>query len=294
MRASADRSSSVLLMTLAALVIFLPLISAADEPAASAGTSPSSAMVESPCPPPLPMPAVMASGLNRMLNPGKLDGDLQSMYGRPDVQEYLKAIQERARTDWPNLCRYQVANAALTKSPRTVFTADSITELWAAADPELFRNGVVGRGISGQTSPRMLLRFFQDVVELHPRAVHIMAGTNDLAGNTGPSSVQDFKDNIMAMVELAHAHQIKVMLASIPPARIFPWKQELRPATDIVVLNRWLRSYATANRSEYIDYYSVLVDDQAGFLAALSNDGVHPNRDGYVRMRALAAKAIAQ
>jgi lysophospholipase L1-like esterase len=236
----------------------------------------------------------MASGVNRMLNPGKLDGDLQRIYGHPEVREYLKAIQERARTDWPNLCRYRTANAALTKSPRTVFIGDSITELWAEADPELFSNGVVGRGISGQTSPQMLLRFFQDVVELHPRAVHIMAGTNDLAGNTGPSSVQDFKNNIMAMVDLARAHRIKVMLASIPPARIFPWKQELRPAIDIVALNKWLRSYATANRSEYIDYYSVLVDDQGGFLAALSNDGVHPNRDGYMRMRALASNAVAQ
>jgi lysophospholipase L1-like esterase len=282
------------LLVLGALVILLPSISAGDEPTASDDTPPSSALAENPCPPPLPMPDAMAGGLARMLNPGKLDVDLQSIYGRADVQEYLKAVQERARTDWPNLCRYRTANAALPKSVRAVFMGDSITEFWAEADQELFSNGVVGRGISGQTSPQMLLRFFQDVVELHPRAVHIMAGTNDLAGNTGPSAVQDFKNNIMAMVELAHAHQIKVTLASIPPARIFPWKPALRPAAEIVALNKWLRSYAAANRSGYIDYYSVLVDDQGGFRADLSNDGVHPNRDGYKRMRNLALKAIAQ
>jgi lysophospholipase L1-like esterase len=96
------------------------------------------------------------------------------------------------------------------------------------------------------------------------------------------------------MVELAHAHQIKVVLASIPPARAFPWKPALRPAADIVVLNKWLRSYATASRSEYVDYYSALVDDQGGFQAALSNDGVHPNRDGYTRMRSLALDAVTK
>jgi lysophospholipase L1-like esterase len=276
-----------------ALVIFLPFISAADEPATSAA-SPSSAFIENPCPPPLPMPESMAGGLSRMLNPGKPDGEVQSMFGRADVQEYLKAVQERARTDWANLCRYRAANGALPKSLRAVFMGDSITEIWAEADPDLFSRGVVGRGISGQTSPQMLLRFFQDVVELHPRAVHIMAGTNDLAGNTGPSSVQDFKNNIMAMVELAHAHQIKVVLASIPPARIFPWKPALRPAADIVALNKWLRSYAIASRSEYVDYYSALVDDQGGFQATLSNDGVHPNRDGYARMRPLALEAMTK
>ncbi len=276
-----------------ALVIFLPSISAADEPATTAA-SPSSALVENPCPPPLSMPESMAGGLGRMLNPGKPDGEVQSIFGRAEVQEYLKVVQERARTDWANLCRYRAANAAIPKSLRAVFMGDSITEIWAEADPNLFSGGVVGRGISGQTSPQMLLRFFQDVVELHPRVVHIMAGTNDLAGNTGPSSAQDFKNNIIAMVELAHAHQIKVVLASIPPASTFPWKPALRPAADIVALNKWLRSYAMASRSEYVDYYSALVDDQGGFQAALSNDGVHPNRNGYTRMRPLALEAMTK
>jgi lysophospholipase L1-like esterase len=171
---------------------------------------------------------------------------------------------------------------------------DSITEFWAKADPELFSNGVIGRGISGQTSPQMLLRFSQDVLELHPQIVHIMAGTNDLAGNTGPSTVQDFKNNITAMVELAQAHKIRVVLASIPPARAFPWKPALRPAEEIVLLNAWLRGYAKASRSQYINYYSTLSDGVGGFLPALSNDGVHPNRDGYRTMRALALKVTAK
>jgi lysophospholipase L1-like esterase len=281
------------LFAVTTLVILLPMLSKAAEPSADVGAArPASALVANPCPAPLPMPAVMAGGLDNMLEPGKQAGDPQSTFALPEVQEYLKAVQERARADWPNLCRYQAANAALTGSTRVVFMGDSITEFWARADTELFSNGVVGRGISGQTSPQMQLRFFQDVVELHPRIVHIMAGTNDVAGNTGPGTAQYFKNNIMAMVELAHANKIRVVLASIPPASAFPWNPVLQPAADIVALNAWLRSYAKTSGSEYVDYYAVLVDAQGGFQAALSNDGVHPNRAGYTKMRALALKAI--
>jgi lysophospholipase L1-like esterase len=279
---------------LIALVIFLPTLSDAEEPSAAAAAAPaSSALVGNPCPTPPPMPQVVADGLDQLLKPGKLDGSLQNSFGRSDVQEYLKAVQDQARNDWPNLCRYRAANATLPRSIRAVFMGDSITELWAKADPELFSNGVIGRGIGGQTSPQMLLRFFQDVVELHPQTVHIMAGTNDLAGNTGPSTAQDFKNNIMAMVELAQAHHIRVVLASIPPASAFPFKPALRPAADIVALNQWLGSYAKASHCQYVDYYSVLADAQGGFMTALSNDGVHPNHDGYIKMRALASKAVA-
>jgi lysophospholipase L1-like esterase len=279
---------------LIALAIFLPTLSCAQEPSADAATSPaSSALVSNPCPALPPMPQAMADGPDQLIKPGKLDGSFQRSFGQPDVQAYLKAVQEQARNDWPNLCRYRADDATLQRPTRAVFIGDSITELWVRADPELFSSGVLGRGIGGQTSPQMLLRFFQDVVELHPQTVHIMAGTNDLAGNTGPSSPQDFKNNIMAMVELAHAHKIRVVLASIPPASAFPFKPALRPAADIVALNTWLRSYAKASGSQYVDYYSVLADPQGGFLSALSNDGVHPNRDGYMRMRALALNALA-
>lgn len=282
-------------LALIALITLLPALSNAEAPSASSvPASASSALVSNPCTAPLPMPKVVADGLDQLLKPGKLDGSLQASFGLPEVQEFLKAVAEQARNDWPNLCRYRADDAALPKPVRTVFIGDSITELWVKGDPDLFRNGVVGRGIGGQTSPQILLRFFQDVIELHPESVHILAGTNDLAGNTGPSAPQDFKNNIVAMVELAHAHKIRVVLASIPPAGAFPFKPMLRPAADIVTLNTWLRSYAKASDCEYVDYYSVLTDAQGAFQTALSNDGIHPNRDGYAKMRPLAQQALAR
>jgi lysophospholipase L1-like esterase len=278
---------------LMALTGLLPTLSTAEEAlAAATGPATASALVSNPCPPQLAMPSAMAEGLDHLLTTGAAPVDPQSALTNPDVQAYLQALQERARTDWPNLCRYRTANAGLSQPTRVVFMGDSITEFWARADTQMFSNGVVGRGISGQTSPQMLLRFYQDVIELHPRLVHIMAGTNDLAGNTGPTSAQDFKNNISAMVELANAHKIKVVLASIPPASAFPWRPGLLPAADILALNGWLRGYAKMTGSWYVDYYSALADPYGGFQNTLSNDGVHPNRDGYAKMRSLVMKAI--
>jgi lysophospholipase L1-like esterase len=268
-------------LALLALISLLPGLSNAQQ-----------ALVSNPCPSPLAMPPVMADGVNHLLTPGAAPADPRSYLALPEVQAYLQALQERARTDWPNLCRYRADNAALSAPTRVVFMGDSITEFWAHVDTMLFGPGVVGRGISGQTSPQMLLRFFQDVIELHPRLVHIMAGTNDVAGNTGPTSAQDIENNIAAMVDLAKAHQIKVILAAIPPASGFPWHPGLQPSADIVALNTWLRSYARSSGSTYVDYYSALVDAEGGFQKALSNDGVHPNRDGYAKMQSLALKAI--
>jgi lysophospholipase L1-like esterase len=212
----------------------------------------------------------------------------------PDVQAYFKATEESAKSDWPNLCKYRSADAALSTPTKVVFIGDSITESWVTDDPKLFTDGVVGRGISGQTSPQILLRFFQDVIELRPRLVHIMAGTNDIAGNTGPTTKQDFKNNITAMVDLARAHHIQVALASILPASSFSWKAGLEPAATIKELNGWLRSYAQKSHVRYVDYYAVLNDGQGGFKAELTHDGVHPNRDGYAAMRKLALLGIAE
>jgi len=170
---------------------------------------------------------------------------------------------------------------------------DSITENWGMADPKLFEHGVLNRGISGQTTPQMLLRFRGDVISLKPRMVHILAGTNDVAGNTGPNRPQDFEDNIMSMAELARAHGIRVILASIPPTASFNWRPQVQPVARIRELNRWLREYAARNRFDYVDYYSVLAGPGGELKAELSNDGVHPNRDGYRLMRALAEKAIS-
>jgi lysophospholipase L1-like esterase len=283
------RCFPLIIFVLAALT---PTLSNAEETSAAAAPA-SSALVSNPCPAPPPMPQAMADGPNQLITPGKLDGSFQRSFGQPEVQAYLKVVQEQARNDWPNLCRYRAANTALSQSTRVVFIGDSITELWVRGDPDLFGKGIVGRGVGGQTSPQILLRFFQDVIELHPQIVHIMAGTNDLAGATGPSSPQDYKNNIMAMVELAHAHKIRVVLASILPATAFPFRPTLRPEADILTLNTWLRGYAKASGDQYVDYYSVLADAQGGFQSALSNDGVHPNRDGYLKMRPLAQKALA-
>jgi len=250
------------------------------------------ALVEDPCPSASPAPPAPAGALDRMLNPGKLDPTFFQTPDRPDVQAFRKAQQERSLRDWPDLCHYRSANAGLRIQPRVVLIGDSITELWVRADPSVFGDEVVGRGISGQTTPQMLLRFFQDVITLRPQIVHIMAGTNDIAGNTGPSTAQDVQNNIVAMVELARVHHIRVLLGSIPPAAAFPWNPSLRPASEIVKMNRWLRSYAAKSGSRYIDYHSVLTDSTGGFRSELSNDGVHPNRDGYAAMRPLLLGAI--
>jgi lysophospholipase L1-like esterase len=249
-------------LALALLAVLMWAPSAVQALSTDADTAPTTAMVSDPCP--------------------------------PVAQADLKATEERAKSDWPNLCKYRSANAALTTPTRVVFIGDSITESWVTGDPKLFTDGVIGRGISGQTSPQILLRFFQDVIELRPQVVHIMAGTNDIAGNTGPTTEQDFKNNIMAMVTLARAHHIQVALASILPASAFSWNPGLRPAATIKELNSWLRSYAQKSHSRYVDYYAVLADTEGGFKADLAHDGVHPNQDGYAAMRKLALQGIAK
>jgi lysophospholipase L1-like esterase len=204
-------------------------------------------------------------------------------------------IRELLARDWPNLCRYQEANAALQGGPRprAVFMGDSITEGWVDGDPALFADGVVGRGIGGQTSPQMLVRFWPDVVALMPRVVHIMAGTNDIAGNTGPATMQDFRNNILAMSDLARANGIAVVLAGIPPSQRLYWRGELDPRPLIRDLNAWLRATAEQRGLVFVDYGVVLADAGGGLREDLGNDGVHPNRTGYAAMRPLAERAIA-
>jgi lysophospholipase L1-like esterase len=203
-------------------------------------------------------------------------------------------IAEQLALDWPNLCRYQQANAALrgAAKPTAVFMGDSITEGWVGADPDLFAGGNVGRGIGGQTSPQMLVRFRQDVVALEPRVVHLMAGTNDIAGNTGPMTVESYRHNIAAMIDLARANGIAVVLAAVPPSRRLYWR-ELDPRPWIRELNEWLSATAAQQGLEFVDYGTVLADAEGGLRADLGNDGVHPNRAGYAAMRPLAQRAIA-
>lgn len=210
-----------------------------------------------------------------------------------EVAVERQAMMDRVRRDWAGLCRYRAANEALAATPvRAVFIGDSITELWEAAAPDLFRDGVVNRGIGGQTSPQILLRFYQDVIALKPTVVHIMAGTNDVAGNSGPSRPEDFRNNIRAMTELARAHGIQVVIGAIPPSARFYWRPELEPAARIAELNAWLRGYAEAQGVGFVDYAAALTGPEGGLRAELSDDGVHPDAEGYAVMTPLARAAL--
>jgi lysophospholipase L1-like esterase len=215
----------------------------------------------------------------------------------PEGAEFRKAQAEARKSDWPDLCRYREDNQRLRAGPssgrRIVFIGDSITQNWGIADPAFFSGGVVNRGISGQTSPQILLRFQADVVALKPRVVHIMAGTNDLAGNTGPNSAEDYRNNIRTMVAIAKANRIRVILASIPPAAGFTWKPALKPAPMLAELNAWLKSYARAEKIIFLDYHGALATPGGALRADLTFDGVHPNHAGYQVMEPLVRKALA-
>ena len=199
--------------------------------------------------------------------------------------------------DFGGLCRYRDDNLRLRKSGtrvRVVMLGDSLTEGWTAADPRLFTNGVINRGISGQTSAQMLVRFRQDVIDLKPAAVHILAGTNDIAGNTGPTTLQNVVANIRSMIELGRAHHIRVILASVLPAGRFDWAPELRPAPQIADLNRLLSALARREGIRFVDYYSAMANSAGGLDPALAKDGVHPSKSGYAKMRPLLGRAIAE
>ncbi|WP_242185869.1 SGNH/GDSL hydrolase family protein [Sphingomonas sp. CARO-RG-8B-R24-01] len=199
--------------------------------------------------------------------------------------------------DFAQLCRYAAANRTLARSGapvRVVFMGDSITDNWIHSDAALFSKGVVDRGISGQTTPQMLARFRADVIALKPKAVHIMAGTNDVAGNTGAATIETVEGNIASMAELARAHGIKVILASVPPAAAFPWSPSKQPVPQIAALNAWLRAYAKAEGFGYVDYFAALATPEGAMKPGLASDGVHPTAQGYAVMRPLALAAIAR
>jgi lysophospholipase L1-like esterase len=201
--------------------------------------------------------------------------------------------------DWPNLAKYAEANANLPaparRENRVVFYGNSITEGWAHFFPEMFPGKpYIGRGISGQTTPQMLVRFHQDVVALKPKVVVILAGTNDIAGNTGPSSLEMIEDNLEAMTEIAKAHGIRVVLSSVLPVYDYPWRPGLEPAPKIIALNKWMKAYAARSGEVYLDYHSAMADARQGLRADLTSDGVHPNEAGYRVMAPLAERAIAE
>ena len=182
---------------------------------------------------------------------------------------------------------YAKDNAALIASGRPVdivFMGDSITELWNDKRPGFFSAGRVDRGIGGQTSSQMVLRMFSDVVALKPKAVHIMAGTNDIAGNTGTMTARMTEDNIRAMIDIAQRHGIKVLLAPIPPAASFPWRSEVETRPRIAEINKWLEKYARQVGATWVDYRPVLDDGNGAMKQGLASDGVHPTEAGYDAM----------
>jgi len=195
--------------------------------------------------------------------------------------------------DWALLSRYREANSSLQPdASRIVFMGDSITEAWAREPTFNANPHFVGRGISGQTAQQMLVRFRADVIDLKPALVHVMAGTNDVAGNNGPESDADIEAAISSMVELARANQIKVVLASIPPAADFNWRPGLKPIPRIRRLNAWLKAYADQVGIGYVDYWPALAAADGSMKSDLSPDGVHPNSAGYQAMQPLTLAAI--
>jgi acyl-CoA thioesterase-1 len=217
---------------------------------------------------------------------------------RTPTAEQLAAA-ERQRNDWPNLARYREANAALgapaAGENRVVFMGNSITDAWAKRFPIDFPGKpYVGRGISGQTTPQMLVRFRQDVVALKPKVVVILAGINDIAGNTGPSTQQMIADNIMSMTEIAKANGIRVVLSSVLPAFDFPWRRGMEPAPKVVALNAWLKQYAQQAGVVYLDYHTRMADSRGGLSPEMASDGVHPTAAGYQIMAPMAEAAIQE
>lgn len=201
--------------------------------------------------------------------------------------------------DWANLEQFRADNAKIglanANEDRVVFMGNSITIGWLHTVPEFFNNKpYINRGISGQTTPQMLLRFRQDVIALQPKVVVILAGTNDIAGNTGPSTLEMIADNIKSMSELAVAHGIKVVISSVLPAYDYPWKPGLEPSQKIVALNKMLKEFAAQNGHVYLDYFSVMVDERNGLPKKYAHDEVHPTKLGYEVMAPLAEAAITK
>lgn len=227
-------------------------------------------------------------------------GNVRSYAAAPDDPQVTQLRQrlEEVSSDWPKLARYRDDNAALKPAApgeaRVVFMGDSITDAWPRVGAFFPGKPYVDRGISGQTTEQMLVRFRPDVIALGPRVVVILAGTNDIAGNTGTYDPGFTRGNIASMAELARANGIRVVLASVTPAFDYPWRPGLEPVGKILALNAWLRDYAAKNGCTYLDYFPSMADARNGLKAEYSPDGVHPNAAGYAVMEPLAEQAIAQ
>ena len=192
------------------------------------------------------------------------------------------------QNDWAQFYRYEGKNDSLTTRPDVVFMGNSITDCWADTVPAFFaENNFVGRGISGQVSSQMLVRFQEDVINLQPKVVVICCGTNDIAQNNGYMSLEHILHNIKSMCQLARANKIKPVVCSTLPAKGFKWRPEMKPANDILQLNEMIKAYAKENKIPYVDYHSALKDEENGLPKKYSKDGVHPNAQGYAVMESV-------
>lgn len=221
----------------------------------------------------------------------------QRAFTPQEILQRKKENEERFRNDWANLNRYNEENKKLGPPKpgenRVVFMGNSITAGWINMRPEFFKNNsYVNRGIGGQTTPQMLIRFAQDVIELQPKVVVILAGINDIAQNTGPTTPEAIMNNISGMALLAKAHGIKVILSSVLPAYDFPWRPGLEPADKVIDLNRKIKAFAEENAFYYLDYFSALKDSRNGMKKEFASDEVHPTKEGYQVMEPIVEKAI--
>ncbi|WP_417362867.1 SGNH/GDSL hydrolase family protein [Galbibacter sp.] len=210
---------------------------------------------------------------------------------------FLQSFSQQTATEFANFKKYAEQNAALSltkaKENRVVFMGNSITEGWINARPEFFKdNPYIDRGISGQTTSQMLLRFRRDVIDLNPEVVTFLAGINDIAENTGPIALEDIFGNIISMVELAQANNIQPVICSVLPSNNFPWRPSIKPADKVIELNKMLKEYADNNQIVYVDYYAAMVNDQKGLSPELAHDGVHPTSEGYAIMEPLVVAGI--
>jgi lysophospholipase L1-like esterase len=214
------------------------------------------------------------------------------------VSAWQKEYEARLLVDFGWLARFKEADLALgppvAGEDRVVFMGDSITEGWRIEGPAGYFPGkpYINRGISGQTTPQMLVRFRQDVIALKPKVVVILAGINDIAGNTGPMTLEETEGNLASMAELAAANHIRVVLCSVLPAIDFPWMPGLTPAPKVVALNAWIKAYAAQKGHVYVDYHTAMKDERDGLPARLSEDGVHPLPAGYAVMAPLVEAGI--
>lgn len=239
---------------------------------------------ERPSPPETKAPAVPAAAPAAQTSPS----------GHPN-NPYWNDHDIQLLVDFGGLTRFKQADVALGPAAagedRVVFMGDSITQGWKIEE-SFPGKPYINRGIGGQTTPQMLVRFRQDVIDLKPKAVVILAGINDIAGNTGPMTLHETEENLASMAELADANGIRVVLCSVTPAFDFPWAPGLEPAPKVVALNAWLKDYAARKGFVYVDYYAAMKDDRGGLPPALSSDGVHPLPAGYAIMTPLAEAGI--